>query len=88
MQMDEHAPPLLRLLSAKTHIANRPRSQAEKQLHFSAKALKVQLPAPEDNEVSTLLGNSSFITPSKANAAMRCHQVFSGETPVLLRSEL
>lgn len=34
------------------------------------------------------LGNNSFIIASRANLAMRCHQVLSGELPVLLQSEL
>lgn len=44
------------------------------------------LPAPEDNEVSISLGKNSFIIPSKANPAMRCHQVFSWELLLLLQN--
>lgn len=87
MRVDKYGPPHILQLSVKTHIAYRAHSKAKLQLH-STTALKTGLPAPEDDKVATPLRNSTFIIPSKANPAMRCHQVFSGELSVLLQSEL
>lgn len=67
-----------------TDLAQKPKSNSTSLL----RALKTWLPAPEDDKDSTPLGNNSFIIPLKANPATRCHQVFWGELPALLQSEL